>query len=109
MTFHMHTKPGVWYCEAMINNQAGQMVSAMLRETPVEQTAIRRAIYSALQKCFGEHAEQILWRAAESLERTFSGGEISSFGDCTIEPELHEENGRKWEADVDRAHSCRRL
>jgi urease accessory protein UreF len=93
----------------MTNYQAGQMVVAALRATPVEQTAIRQAIYAALEKCFGEQAEQILWRAAESLERTFSADEISSFGECTLEPELHEENGRKWEADVDRAHSCRRL
>jgi hypothetical protein len=84
------------------------MALAMLRETPAGQTAIRRAIYATLERYFGAHAEQILWRAAESLERAMGEAVNPRFCECNLGSEVHEENGLKWEATLERARSCRR-
>jgi hypothetical protein len=92
----------------MTNNQAGQKVLEMLRETPAGQTAIRRAIYATLERYFGAHAEQILWRAAESLERAMGEAPSPPVLTSAIESEIHEENDLQWEATLERARSCRR-
>lgn len=93
----------------MISCTAGSKAFAILVETQVQETEVCRAIYSILRESFAEHTEQILWRAAESLERALAQADATGCLDERNNSELEVRKEMRWDDAIERARSCRRL